>query len=145
MAEPEGAGALRQQIGETLGTVKFLAEQVRDLKSDTRQALTDIKGEQAQRQSHLANQLDLLSSQVRDLSDKTRTAVSEVTHVKEDFDDTRRKVEDLEKPVRRLDDFRKSMIRWGLVATSALAVVWSIIANVVASSLSYMLHSWWHG
>jgi methyl-accepting chemotaxis protein len=145
MPEQDGAGALRQQIGETRSTVNFIAEQIRELKSDTRQSLTDIKGEQAQRQSHLANQLDLLSSQVRDLSDKTRTAVSEVTHVKEDSIDTRKKVEELEKPVRRLDDFRKSMIRWGLVATSALAVVWSIIANVVASSISMMLHSWWHG
>jgi methyl-accepting chemotaxis protein len=138
-------GALRQQIGETLGTVKFLAEQIRDLKADTRQSISDLKGEQTQQQQRLTGQLELLSVQVRDLADKTRSAVSEVTDLKGDFVETRDRVEELEQPVRRLDDFRKTMIRWGLIATSFLAVVGSIIANVVATSISNLLRTWWHG
>src|SRR3569833_2998774 len=85
----DGVGAVRQQIGEILGTVRGLAEAVKEVKDDASRRedrlsseIRTIKHESRQSEHTLLGQMELLKAQFRELDNKARIISDELAQVK---------------------------------------------------------------
>lgn len=139
------AGVIRQQIGEILGTVRSMDNQLRDIKSEAvRQedrinlAIAGVKTDQSNQQQILGGRLDLLVIQVRELDNKAREITGDVTELREDLaeatEKTHKEIGELKGPVKKLTDFRQHLVAYGLVGSSvfgALVYLWPTIFKLL--------------
>jgi methyl-accepting chemotaxis protein len=135
---PEDVGSVRQQIGEILGTVKGLADQLKEVKEDgvrredrLTSEIRTIKHEQRQADQVITSKMELLTAQFRELDSKARIISEELTRVK-------RSVEELEKlrePVQKLQALRERVVAYGLVVTTIGGVIWWFVSPYVSEFL----------
>jgi len=124
---PEDAGTVRQQIGEILGTVRSLAESVKEVKQDSERRedrltseIRTIKHEQRQSDQVITSKMELLTAQFRELDSKTRVISEELTTVK-------RSVAEMEAPVKKIKALHDRMVIWGLAVMSIGGAIWWVI------------------
>jgi len=128
---PEDAGTVRQQIGEILGTVRSLAESVKEVKQDSERRedrltseIRTIKHEQRQSDQVITSKMELLTAQFRELDSKTRVISEELTTVK-------RSVAEMEAPVKKMRQLHERLAVWVLALTSMGGAVWWIISPFI--------------
>lgn len=135
---PEDAGSVRQQIGEILGTVRSLADAVKEVKQDGEKRedrltseIRTIKHEQRQSDQIITSKMELLTAQFRELDGKARVISEELSNVKRSVAE----LEKLKEPVRRLEALRERFVAYGLVVTSVGAVIWYFVGPFVSDLL----------
>ena len=132
---PDDAGSVRQQIGEILGTVRSLAEAVKEVKEDglrredrLSSEIRTVKHEQRQSDQVLTSRMELLTTQFRELDSKARIISEELASVKHSVAE----LEKLKEPVKRLEAMRERIVGYGLIITSVGAVIWYFIGPFVS-------------
>lgn len=137
---PEDVGSVRQQIGEILGTVKGLADTLREVKEDRirqedriSEEIRTIKHEQRQNDQVVTGRLELLASQFRDLGSKVTGIVDEVSDVKKEV----ATVASMRTNVDKLVQFRDRMIAYVVVTVSICGVLWSFLSPFLQSIFSH--------
>src|SRR5580765_3714816 len=135
----EDSGALHRQVGEILGHVKGLTEQVRDLRVDSlrreerlSEDINVVRNEAIQQRQVMVGRIETLVENVRDLASKTKELTDDVSEVM--FD-----VTNLKMPVHQMDEFRKRLVRWGLIVASVIGVGWSMISGTVTTAVQHGL------
>ena len=135
----EDSGALHRQVGEILGHVRGLTEQLRDLRVDSlrreerlSEDINVVRNEAIQQRQVMVGRIETLVEQVRDLSSRTKEAVS-------DIGDVNKRVEKLETPVQQMDEFRKRLIRWGLICASIIGVMWSMVSGTITTAVQHVV------
>ena len=138
-AVAEDSGALHRQVGEILGHVRALTEQVRDLRVDSlrreerlSEDINVVRNEAIQQRQVMVGRIEALVENVRDLSSKTKDVVDDIGRVN-------KRVEKLETPVQQMDEFRKRIIRWGLIVASVIGVVWSMISGTISTGVQHFV------
>jgi|SRR6185437_7012953 chromosome segregation ATPase len=140
---PEDAGSVRQQIGEILGTVRSLAEALKEVKEEgfrredrLSSEIRTVKHEQRQSDQVITSRMELLTKQFHDLDNKARVISEELGSVKHSVAE----LEKLKEPVKRLEALRERIVGYGLIITSVGAVIWYFVGPVV-SDLIHRLFS----
>lgn len=140
---PDDAGSVRQQIGEILGTVRSLAEALKEVKEEGNRRedrlsseIRTVKHEQRQSDQVITSRMELLTKQFHDLDNKARMISEELAAVKHSVAE----LEKLKEPVKRLEALRERFVGYGLVITSVGAVIWYFIGPIV-SDLIHKLFS----
>jgi len=135
----EDSGALHRQVGEILGHVKGLTEQVRDLRVDSlrreerlSEDINVVRNEAIQQRQVMVGRIETLVENVRDLASKTKELTDDVSEVMSD-------VTNLKMPVHQMDEFRKRLVRWGLIVASVIGVGWSMISGTVTTAVQHGL------
>jgi len=135
----EDSGALHRQVGEILGHVKGLTEQVRDLRVDSlrreerlSEDINVVRNEAIQQRQVMVGRIETLVENVRDLASKTKELTEDVSEVMSD-------VTNLKMPVHQMDEFRKRLVRWGLIVASVIGVGWSMISGTVTTAVQHGL------
>lgn len=133
----EDSGALHRQVGEILGHVRGLTDQIRDMRGDAlrreerlSEDINAVRNDAIQQRQVMVGRIETLVEQVRDLASTTKDIIEDVTDVKKE-------VTDLKAPVHEMDEFRKRMIRYGLVVASVVGVVWSMVSSTLTTAIGH--------
>jgi ABC-type phosphate transport system auxiliary subunit len=142
MPEESGAGQLRQQIGEILGTVRGLADTLKEVKEDrVRQEerltneLRTVKHEQRQLDQVITSRLELLTAQFRELDLKSRAIVNDVGSVRKEVGD----LAVLKDSVKKLEHLRDRLVAYGLFIVSVGGVLWAVLGPVISDFIKRVI------
>lgn len=134
---PEDSGALNRQVGEILGAVKALTEQLRDIRVDSlrrEERLSEdvnvVRNEAIQQRQVMVTRLETVVEQIREVSIRQRDATKDISELKTE-------VTKMRDPVHQMDEFRKRLIRYGLIIASAAGVVWSLLSGSIAGFVQH--------
>jgi len=138
---PDDVGSLRQQIGETLGTVRSLAEAVKEIKQDAERRedrltseIRTMKHEQRQSDQLMTSKMELLTAQFRELDSKSRNITEELALVK-------RSVAEMEVPVKKIKALHERIVVYALALTSVGGAIWWLISPFLTDLIHRMFSS----
>lgn len=117
-------GNARQQIGETLGYVRSLSEQLKEFKTENNRQedrltkeIAESKASHTQQQQALTARIETLSIQVQGLSERAKK-------ITEDVDRARKEIGELKQPVDQLVAIRNRFGGIGLVIIFLGSLLW---------------------
>jgi chromosome segregation ATPase len=138
---PDDVGSLRQQIGETLGTVRSLAETVKEIKQDAERRedrltseIRTMKHEQRQSDQVITSKMELLTAQFRELDSKSRNITEELALVK-------RSVAEMELPVKKMKALQERIMIYTLAIASVGGAIWWLISPFLSDLIHRLFSS----
>lgn len=136
MPDQDFTGPLRQQVGEILGTVRGLADTLKEVKEDRirqEERMTNdirtVKHEQRQLDQIITSRLELLTAQFRELDLKSRSISEDIGEVRKDVSE----LGELKEPVKKLQQARDRLVAYGLVVVSIAGVAWTFLGPLLSS------------
>lgn len=135
MPDQDFTGPLRQQVGEILGTVRGLADTLKEVKEDRirqEERMTNdirtVKHEQRQLDQIITSRLELLTAQFRELDLKSRSISEDIGEVRKDVSE----LGELKEPVKKLQQARDRLVAYGLVVVSIAGVAWTFLGPLLS-------------
>lgn len=135
MPDQDFTGPLRQQVGEILGTVRGLADTLKEVKEDRirqEERMTNdirtVKHEQRQLDQIITSRLELLTAQFRELDLKSRSISEDIGEVRKDVSE----LAELKEPVKKLQQARDRLVAYGLVVVSIAGVAWTFLGPLLS-------------
>jgi chromosome segregation ATPase len=135
---PGEVGSIRQQIGEILGTVKSMDNQLREVKDDSRANQANVRDDilRLQRATEETNasthrRLEQLVGQVRDVAEKALRLTGELSQLETGVKETKEQLLSLKEPVDSLITLRNRLMAYVFVIVSIATVLWNILGPVL--------------
>lgn len=133
-------GGIRQQIGEILGTVRALSDQMRKQEESAwRQEekvsvqLSSVKDEHYRTTAAVNMRLDTIAGQVKEVDDKVKQVTSKVN-------DLTVAVADIKEPVDKLIDLRNKIVMYVAFGAGILTVVWYLVGPALQAGVKNLLN-----
>lgn len=148
---PTDEGYIRQQLGEISGTVRSLAETLRDhreerIRQETRLSL-DIQGIREERRQFdhtLSARLELLTRQIAQVDDRTKDLTGEFSTLKGEVGTIKSEVGTINVDVKGLMAIRRKIITYVMAAFTAVGAFWYLVGPILQQLVANWLSTRGH-